>query len=290
MFKHMLIACHLVALSGLVNAAAPAAQSASARVDVNACVTGTRAEGDLYTVELAGGTRVEISRTLDGTPSEIRVLHPNGEAASVTSYEALAARDAEASEANSVDGGAAPGARQGADALAKDKLEPRSKSQRVLSNHLRTITRAYCDRLQKDSAATLKPGKQNEPDPATDWLLWPELREERGFWFREARYQVEETFYSGMDHWSNDMGNWINDLKDKQKDLPACSTVRDDCRSTCDRVGTYAGGVVCGSLAAVASALSAGIGVSVGVYCGGRVLLKIEECRFNCVVPGVPCN
>jgi hypothetical protein len=222
---------------------------------------------------------VEISKS-DGRPSAIRILHPSGEESLVTSYDELEARDAP------------PAGTEKAAPDAQD--EQRGKVQRVLSNHFRQVLRNHCARMQKgeveEQAAALKPGQRSEPDPSTEWLLWPELMEERAFWFGQARWQVEETFYAGMDDWSNEVVTWVEDLKNKQQELPACSAVREDCRSTCDRVGAYAGGVVCGGLAAVAGALSAGIGVSVGVYCGGRVLLKIEECRFNCVVPGVPCN
>lgn len=280
MFKHFIIAFNLAALTGLANAEAPGGDYQPSRIDLKDCIASTRADGDLYTVELVGGTRVEIARSGDGKPASIRITHADGEDSVVTSYEDLAAREAAALGADKAAHG---------DAV----VQQRGQARRVLGSAFRNVLRAHCKQIRKaesGDAVALKPGQRSEPDPATDWLLFPELIESRAFWFNEARWQVEDTFYAGMDDWSNQVVDWVETLKDKQRDLPACSAVREDCRSACDRVGAYAGGVVCGGLAAVASALSAGIGVSVGVYCGGRVLLKIEECRFNCVVPGVPCN
>lgn len=273
MFKHFMIAFNLAALTGLANAAAPGVDYQPSRIDLKDCIASTHADADLYTVELVGGTRVDITRSADGKPAEIRITHPDGEESVVTSYEALAAKDAPPA-----------GVEKGA------KEQQRGQVRRVLGAHFRNVLRAHCKQIHKaesGEAVALKPG---DPDAAAEWLLFPELIESRAYWFSEARWQVEDTFYAGMDDWSNQIVDWVEELKDKQRDLPACSAVRQDCRTACDRVGAYAGGVVCGGLAAVASALSAGIGVSVGVYCGGRVILKIEECRFNCVVPGVPCN
>lgn len=278
MFKHFLIACNLVALTGLAHAAAP---TGSTRVGLTDCVTSTRSDSNLYTAELMGGTRVEISKSQEGTPTAIRIIGPDGSEATVTNVDDLLALEAEAMSTAAPDqtdvASAAPG-------IGRTKLA------RAVSNHFRTLVRTHCKRMMKEQAARLKAGTRAEPDPTSDWLLWPDLLEERAYWFGEARYQVEEAFYDGMNDWSNEIGNWIDQLQDKHKPLPACNAVREDCRSSCDRVGTYAGGVICGGLATVASALSAGVGISVGVYCGGRVLQKIEQCRFNCVMPGVPCS
>lgn len=279
MYKHFIIAFHVAAAAGLANAAAPGAETAPGRMNFKECIASSHSDANLYTVELVGGTRVEIAKDADGKPVSIRMVHASGEESLVDSVDQLLAKDAQPDVA--------------ADAPAAADAPPaarRSQVQRVLSNHVRTLLRKHCMRASQDDAVGIKPGQRSQPDPSTDWLLWPELLNTRDFWFEQAHWQVEDTFYAGMDDWSHQIADWIDEVKDKHKDLPACSAVRDDCRSTCDRVGAYAGGAVCGGLAAVAGAFSAGIGVSVGVYCGGRVLLKIEECRFNCVVPGVPCN
>ena len=81
----LFIACNLLALSSLANATATAQRSPSVRLNVAQCIISTRADPEQYTVELAGGTKVEIVKTAQGTPTSIRILLPNGEESRVSS-------------------------------------------------------------------------------------------------------------------------------------------------------------------------------------------------------------
>jgi len=224
-----------------------------------------------FVATFPNGARFEVVQHPSGMPHSFAYRSADGaeETAHVSDY--IAKAESEAAKA------ADPAMRS----------EAYGKLQSRVARSFRTFLGANCKRLLvkpvQDGGKSAEGGMQSAFEGEDPFRPdYRDLFDMNEYAFRrEADSMVADMFHSGL-------SDFFEKLKNK---LPECRNVVTDCQSTCDRIGTYGGGVGCVSLGAVASAvLTAPIGLAVGAYCAGKVFVKVEECRGACNLPVVQCT